>query len=166
MRILRDYSAGAGRFLSCFHPTARLEIEQLKKCLSDWPQIFRQDALSQEEHSSKIWLQKTKHAKSYCVLFYNCWTEISALPATRSNSLVRCTGNTVRLFDSKINNSQCSLCMEFKFSGKMHDNPKKNLVSFGWKNLIFRVSGSKADPSVECFMFKGVQCALSRWHQL
>jgi len=26
-RIPRDYSAGAGRFLGCFHPTAILEIE-------------------------------------------------------------------------------------------------------------------------------------------
>ena len=84
--IPRDYLAGAGRFLGCFHPTAVLKIKLLKKYLLDWPQIFGWDAFSQKEDSSKIWLQKTKHVKSYCTLLNNYWTQISVLPATRTNN--------------------------------------------------------------------------------
>jgi len=69
--IPRDYSAGAGRFLACFHPTGIHKIELLEKYLPDWPQIFRQEAFSGEEHSSNIWLQKTEHVKGNCALLYN-----------------------------------------------------------------------------------------------
>ena len=39
--IPHNYSAGAGQFLACFHLTDIHKIEQLKKYLPNWPQIFR-----------------------------------------------------------------------------------------------------------------------------
>jgi len=76
---------------------------------------------SQEEHSCKIWLQKTTHEKSSSVLRNNLLNPNflgKRVASDAQQQLVRCPGNRVRLLDSKINNSQVLDGLNSKFQEK------------------------------------------------
>ena len=67
--IPRDYSAGAGQFCVVFTQQLDTKLNNLKSiCLID---LEFSSKMSHEEHSCKIWLQKTKHEKRYWVLRIN-----------------------------------------------------------------------------------------------